>query len=94
MHKCPKSRNNYIFVHNDCIDHLKNITVGSLPCTYNNKTKLIDHRYLKCILNFYRLEKGEGYRKMNISHLKNEEDKQEVVDIFTKIDSALEPHLK
>ena len=31
---------------------------------------------------------------MNVSHLKNEEDKQEVVVIFTKIDSALEPHFE
>ena len=40
---CPKSRIDYISVKSDCIDHVKNIIVIRLPCTYNNKTRLSNH---------------------------------------------------
>ena len=59
-----------------------------LPGTYNNKTRLSDHRYLKFTLNLFCNE-----MKMNVSHLENEDYKQVVVDIYNNIDSTLDPLL-
>lgn len=78
---------------NVCIDHVRNINVRRLPGTHNNKTRQSYHIYLKCILNYHKLERGAGYWKRNDSNLEKDY-KQGVVDIFNNIDNTIDPLLK
>lgn len=65
-----------------------------LPGNRNKNTRLSDHIFLKCNLNLIKLKRGTGYWKLNAQHLKNDDYKQGIIDIFKNIGDWQDPILK
>ena len=54
-------------------DMANQIMEYNLVTMYNLRCRWSDHRYLKFTLNFNKLERDDGYQKMNVSYLENED---------------------
>ena len=90
---CPQSRIEFVFVSSDIVNDLQNVKVRKIPVTQNNGVRLSDHIYLHFKFNLCKTQRCQGYWKMNVYHLENDDYKKlkGINDIIEKLDIFLDP---